>query len=168
MTLPPAIPRILGFAPVALVERVGQLAFTRVIGRHPRLLDRLGDYADSVFAFAPSDIPFEFAVIPREGTVKAVRSGRQRAFDVKLSGPIVLLLALAEGRVDGDAEFFGRQITVEGDMEAMLALRNALENESIDFTRDLAPRGRLAGRPIELLLAKLRTRLMARGNRRWN
>lgn len=168
MTLPPAIPRILGFAPVALAERIGQLAFARMIGRHRRLLDRLGDHAGSVFAFAPSDIPFEFAVIPREGTVKAARPGRQLDFDVKLSGPVVLLLALAEGRVDGDAEFFGRQIAVEGDMEAMLALRNALENEAIDFTRDLAPKGRLAGRPVELGLAKLRTWLMARENRRWN
>ena len=168
MSLPPAIPKILGFVPSIAAQRVGQAAFARVIGQHPRLLDRLGELAGRVFAFAPTDIPFQFAVTPREGTVKAARPGRHLDFDVKVSGPVVLLLALAEGRVDGDAEFFGRQIVIEGDMEAMLALRNALENESIDFTRDLAPKGRLARRPVEGGLAKLRSWLMARESRRWN
>jgi predicted lipid carrier protein YhbT len=168
MSLPPAVPKILGLVPTALAELVGQQAFARVIGAHPRLLDRMGTYADSTFAFAPSDIPFEFAVMPRTGVVRAVRPGKTRRYDVRVSGPVVLLLALAEGRVDGDAEFFGRQIAIEGDMEAMLALRNALENEAIDFTRDLAPKGRLARRPVEAGLARLRTYLMARENRRWN
>jgi predicted lipid carrier protein YhbT len=84
-----------------------------------------------------------------------------------VSGPLVLLLALAEGRADGDAEFFGRQIVVEGDMEAALALRNALENEAIDFARDLAPGG-LARGPVEAGLARLRTYLMAREGGQWN
>lgn len=48
-----------------------------------------------------------------------------------------MLLALLEGKLDGDALFFSRDITVTGDMEAMLALRNALDDCNIDLPSDL-------------------------------
>ncbi len=41
------------------------------------------------------------------------------------------LLALLEGKCDGDALFFSRALTVGGDTEALLILRNALDNEQI-------------------------------------
>jgi hypothetical protein len=59
--------------------------------------------------------------------------------DAMVKGPLVLLLALLEGRVDGDAEFFARELDVSGDMEAIVALRNALDDSSIDLPSDLAP-----------------------------
>ena len=52
--------------------------------------------------------------------------------------PMLTLLALLEGRIDGDAVFFSRSLSVTGDMEAMLALRNALDDCSFDLPRDLA------------------------------
>jgi predicted lipid carrier protein YhbT len=135
--------------------------------RHPRLLSRLGEHAARTYAFAPTDVPFEFTVVPRLGAVTARRRGNRQHWDVQISGPLVVLLALAEGRIDGDAQFFGRQITIEGDMEAALALRNAVENEDIDLTRDLAPDGVVRG-PVEAALARLRNWLLNREERRWN
>jgi predicted lipid carrier protein YhbT len=167
MTLPKAVPLLLNLVPAALPELVGRLAFARVVKRHPRLLSRIGEHAARTYAFAPTDIPFEFAVTPRTGTVIARRRGSFQNWDVRISGSMVVLLALAEGRIDGDAEFFGRQITIEGDMEAALALRNAVENEDIDLTRDLAPDGIVRG-PVEAGLARLRTWLLNREERRWN
>lgn len=167
MNLPRAAARLLGVVPTALPELVGRHAFAHVIGRHPGLIGRLGEHASQTYAFAPAELPFEFFVVPRNGTVVARRRGTPHRCAVKVSGPLVLLLALAEGRADGDAEFFGRQIAVEGDMEAALALRNALENEAIDFTRDLAPGG-LARGPVEAGLARLRTYLLAREGGQWN
>ncbi len=168
MTLPPAVPRLLSLVPSNLAEIVGRRAFARVIGRHPKLIGRLDAHGGLTYAFAPSDIPFDFLVVPRSGAVSARRRrGGRYQYDVRVSGPLVLLLALAEGRADGDAEFFGRQIIVEGDMEAALALRNALENESIDFTRDLAPNG-IAHGPVEAALARLRTYLLSREGLQWN
>jgi predicted lipid carrier protein YhbT len=162
-----AATRLLSVVPTALPALVGRRAFARVIGRHPGLIARLGEHAGQTYAFAPAELPFEFFVVPRRGTVVARRRGTPHRWAVKVSGPLVLLLALAEGRADGDAEFFGRQIVVEGDMEAALALRNALENEAIDFARDLAPGG-LARGPVEAGLARLRTYLMAREGGQWN
>lgn len=167
MSLPSAVPRLLSVVPAVLPEIVGRSAFARVIGRHPRLVGRLGEHAGLTYSFAPTDIPFEFTVVPRSGMVSARRRGARQPWHVRVSGPLVLLLALAEGRADGDAEFFGRQIVIEGDMEAALALRNALENEAIDFTRDLAPSGVARG-PVEAGLARLRTWLLSREGRQWN
>lgn len=167
MTLPKAAPLLLSLVPAALPELVGRLAFVRVLRRHPRLLSRLGEHADRTYAFAPTDIPFWFAVVPRLQAVTARRRGGRQHWDVQVTGPLVVLFALAEGRIDGDAEFFGRQITIEGDMEAALALRNALENEDIDLTRDLAPDGIVRG-PVEAGLARVRTWLLNREERRWN
>lgn len=168
MTLPPAVMTILKPIPVPLAQLVAQLAFARVLARHPRIFERLGEYADRTYCFAPADIPFEFAVRLRSGTVRADRPGRILHTDLRISGPMVLLLALAEGRVDGDAEFFGRQISIDGDMEAVLALRNALDNDAIDFAKDLAPaRGPLRG-PVEQALDRVRTFLLARKDRKWS
>lgn len=167
MTLPTAVPLLLNVVPVTLPEMVGRLACARILKRHPKLLGRLGEHAARTYAFAPTDIPFEFAVVPQVGAVTARRRGNRHHWDVQVSGPLVVLLALAEGRIDGDAEFFGRQIVIEGDMESALALRNALENEAIDFARDLAPDGIVRG-PVEAGLARLRTWLLNREERLWN
>ncbi len=56
------------------------------------------------------------------------------------------LIDLAEGRMDADALFFSREITIEGDMEAVLALRNALDAEGLDLMAEaFRPFGPLAG-----------------------
>ena len=168
MTLPPVVPKMLKPIPVPVAELAGQLAFARIIDRHPGLLDRLGEFGGKTYCFAPIDLPFEFAVTPRLARVRAAHRGRILRYDAKISGPVVLLLALAEGRLDGDAEFFGRQISIDGDMEAVLALRNAVENEAVDFVRDFAPpHGPLQG-PVHRVLDRLRTHLLAREERRWN
>jgi predicted lipid carrier protein YhbT len=43
-----------------------------------------------------------------------------------------VLLGMIDGTYDGDALFFSRDLTIEGDTEAVLALRNALENAEFD------------------------------------
>ena len=47
--------------------------------------------------------------------------------------------AALSGTLDGDAVFFSRSLTLTGDMEAMLALRNALDDCGFDLPTDLAP-----------------------------
>lgn len=162
MTLPVAIQTIAEPLPLVLVQRAAQLALDRVLHRHPRVFDRLGDFAGRAFCFSPVDLPFEFVVRPRARKVTAFPRRRSLRHDVRISGPLVLLLALAEGRLDGDAEFFGRQVAIDGDMEAVLALRNALENESLDFARDLAPSNRLLRGPVEAILGRAREVLLKR------
>ena len=168
MILPNSIQALLRPVPLAVSERAAQLALSRVLKRHPDLFERLGEHANKTIVFAPADLPFEFAVNPRHGTVRAARSGGILRSDARIAGPLILLLALAEGRVDGDAEFFGRQISIDGDMELVLALRNALENSAIDFTKDLAPGSGPLQRPVERVLDRVRTLLLARKDPKWS
>ncbi len=48
-----------------------------------------------------------------------------------------MLVDLLEGRIDGDAVFFARGLTVEGDMAAVVALRNAVDSAEIDLAEDV-------------------------------
>ncbi|MDR9804672.1 ubiquinone anaerobic biosynthesis accessory factor UbiT [Rhizobium hidalgonense] len=128
--------------PLPIAARVAALLFGQVLKVHSTLFDRLGEYQGVRFGFVPSDLPFAFAIRPVERTIRTFRTEAMPAADATISGPLLLMLALAEGRVDGDAIFFARKLTVTGDMEAVLALRNALDDSGIDMVETI---GTLAG-----------------------
>ncbi|HHY49588.1 MAG TPA: SCP2 domain-containing protein, partial [Alphaproteobacteria bacterium] len=143
------------------VELFATRLLRRVLAAHPALFDRLGGYRASLFVFEPAELPFSFGVRPLCASVSVQRRGHLPRGDVTIGGPLVVLLALAEGRADGDAEFFSRRLRIEGDMEAALALRNALDDARLDLPQILAPRHGPARRPVQQLLGALRARLLA-------
>jgi O2-independent ubiquinone biosynthesis accessory factor UbiT len=60
-----------------------------------------------------------------------------------LAGGLAALLGLVYGAFDGDALFFSRDLVVEGDTGAMLALRNAIDNAEFDLAVEFPrPSGR--------------------------
>lgn len=154
--------------PLPIAARVANLLLQQVLANHPKLFDRLGEYGNARFAFVPTDFAFSFSIRPLDRSVRIVRQGRILRADATITGPLVLMLALAEGRVDGDALFFARKLLVSGDMEAVLALRNALDDNEIDLVRSL---GKLAGpmsrSAIRILDAIRREALEAQGVQ-WN
>jgi predicted lipid carrier protein YhbT len=151
--------------PLWAVEAAANAAFRAVLRTRPRLFDRLGAHGEKTFAFAPTDLPLVFVVVPEDETIAVLRPGSPTRADVLISGPIVTLLALAEGRLDGDAAFFARDLSVDSDMEAALALRNAMDDCRIDLPTDLAPLAGPFRRPVELGLQAARARLLAPGAR---
>ena len=46
----------------------------------------------------------------------------------RIAGDLAALLGMVHGAFDGDALFFSRDLTVSGDTEAVVALRNALDD----------------------------------------
>ena len=47
-------------------------------------------------------------------------------------------MGLIDGSYDGDALFFSRDLVVEGDIEAVIALRNAIDDAGVDLVADTA------------------------------
>ena len=104
--------------------------------RRPGLFDRLGAHARRSFMIEPSDLAFAFIVVPDgpRATVRTVarrRAARDVQADVHVRGPLLALLGLLDGTLDGDALFFSRAITVSGRTDALLALRNAIEDAEL-------------------------------------
>ncbi|UYQ71177.1 SCP2 sterol-binding domain-containing protein [Pelagibacterium flavum] len=155
MTIPPLAQRLMAAPSIALIERIAQWAFATVLDRHPGIVRRLGEYAHRRYAIAPTDIPFGFLVSPADRRISVRRSHMLKSAHATISGPIVVLLALLEGRVDGDTAFFARQISIRGDTEAILALRNVLDDAQIDLVRELSP---MAG-PASPIFAHMGTHL---------
>jgi Putative lipid carrier protein len=166
-TLPPFLARPVAVAPLFLMERVAQTVFASVLRAHPDLFERLGSYRETRYCFSPTDLPLHFSVVPAARSLRVLR-GAMPAADARISGPLAILLGLLEARCDADALFFSRDLAVTGDMEAMLALRNALDDSAIDLPREL---GALAG-PLSPLVAgiarRIRTRALEGRDRPWN
>lgn len=126
--------------PPALLRPALGISMRVMRGRHPELFDRLGALAGQEIVIDPSDLPFCFVLRldARAPSLTCVRDGdappRPAAV---IRGPLLLLIDLLEGRVDGDAVFFSRQLTVAGDTEAVVTLRNAIDSAEVRIADDL-------------------------------
>ncbi|WP_180899611.1 ubiquinone anaerobic biosynthesis accessory factor UbiT [Martelella soudanensis] len=139
--LPPTGVRLfllpLPLPPLGLLLR--QMA--KSVGRlQPGLFARLGVHAEKVFLLDPIDLPFVFRLEPRRDRphIEPCRCEVGGAWDVRVAGTLGALLGLVHGAADGDALFFSRDIAIEGDTEAVLALRNALDDAKFDLFAEAA------------------------------
>lgn len=120
------------------------LSLRSLARRRPGLFERLGEFGKARFLIDPIDLPFTFHVVPdgsaalvraagRSGGANQSAAGRsgEPPSDVVIRGPILLLLGILDGTLDGDALFFHRAISVSGRTEAVVALRNAIEDAEL-------------------------------------
>jgi len=97
--------------------------------RRPQLFERLGEHSSLHYFVDPVDLAFAFMVVPDAecSLVRAVGKSEAATSNVVIRGPLMALLGLLDGSLDGDALFFNRIISISGRTEAILALRNAIE-----------------------------------------
>lgn len=125
--------------PQQLVALPLSIAFDQMRSKHSGVFDRLAPLGESSFLIDPLDLPITFLMRP-SGKHPLFRPGTERdrlRASATISGPIPVLIDLLEGRIDGDAMFFSRDLTIEGDTEAVLTLRNAIDSDEIDVFDDL-------------------------------
>jgi predicted lipid carrier protein YhbT len=161
MLLPRPVRLAVATVPLAITQRLVAALFQQALAQHPDVFDRLDVEAGKRFRFTPTDLGLSFIVQPAARTITVHRQAEAPAADATVSGPLLMLLALLEGRIDGDAAFFSRGLAVTGDMEAMLALRNALDDCGFDLPADLSGLAGPFARPFRRLAEAIRARALA-------
>lgn len=160
-SIPPLLASVMRPLPLLPLEIVLARFMQRICQRNPHIFDRLGGHAGKRFGIKPTDLPFAFVI---EADTRHPRLSIMRELpdqlDARISSSLVNLLALAEGRVDGDALMFSRQLVIEGDVEAVLALRNAIDDAGLDLVAEVADLFGPLGGPVRQVLDTARNSLM--------
>jgi predicted lipid carrier protein YhbT len=138
--LPPIASLALSPLPLLPLQLLLQGLLASIVQRHPRLPERMQGIHGRCIGIEPTDLPFVLLLEAGRNDI-ALRLDRScigADAVARIRGPILALLGLVDGRYDGDALFFARDITIEGDVEAVLALRNAVDDAEIDLAREVA------------------------------
>ncbi len=137
----PALLLGLALRPVrpSLLQPAFDAGLRAVVRRHPDMFERMGSFGDAAVCLDPVDLPFVLLMEPHatEPRLTVRASIEPEEVSATIRGPMATLIALAEGRVDGDALFFSRELVVEGDTEVIVALRNAIDGAGLDLMGDL-------------------------------
>jgi predicted lipid carrier protein YhbT len=136
-TAPPVLAFALRRLPLPLLT-MALTALTRsVAARHPSLFRRLGPYASAHFVLDPTDLPIVICLYPDATKPHVTLHLTAQQGDTKIAGRLSALLGLVHGAFDGDALFFSRDLVIEGNTEAVLALRNAIDDAELDIGAEL-------------------------------
>ncbi|MCB1440363.1 MAG: SCP2 sterol-binding domain-containing protein, partial [Nitratireductor sp.] len=98
----------------------------------------------------PVELPFALHLRPDPQALvfKAVPRDAAPDADAVIRGRFMLLLELIDSEEDGDAAFFSRDLEVTGDTEAVVRLRNALDDIDGSIAEETAEMFGLPGRVI--------------------
>jgi O2-independent ubiquinone biosynthesis accessory factor UbiT len=132
--LPPLVSQAAGIFPLFPLEWTARHLMANALAARPSFASRLGEHAGRTFAIDPVDCPFVFLITPGQETssLRLVRRKLAAGYDARIAAPLLVLLGMIDGTYDGDALFFSRDLVIEGDTGAVLALRNAIENAELD------------------------------------
>ena len=125
------LPRhLLAPLPLAPLQPVFRRVVEHVATSHPELFGRLGPHAGKRFLIDPVNLPFVLVLQPDSEQPRLVARRRHPVplHDAAIAGSFGVLFAMIDGRLDGDALFFSRDLMITGDTEAVVALRNALDD----------------------------------------
>lgn len=155
---------LLSPVPLALLQPILTRIASHVAQSRPELFNRLGPHAGKRFLIDPIDLPFVLVLTPEPDLPRmtAHRRHQRIAHDAAIAGTFFNLLDMIDGSLDGDAMFFSRDLRVSGDTEAVVALRNALDDfEGSALDSVVASFGALSG-PAGIALSGIRA---VRGHR---
>jgi predicted lipid carrier protein YhbT len=130
-----------------------------VASRQAELFERLGHHCNSTYVIDPVNLPIVLVLKPNPVApgLRAAWRSRAEKGDCRIAGRFLTLFALIDGRRDGDALFFSRDLTVEGDIDAVVTLRNALDDLDATLVEDILGAAGPLRLPLEAILRILRS-----------
>jgi predicted lipid carrier protein YhbT len=117
-----------GPLPLFMLQPVLRRLMQRMAHERADLFERLGTHKDKTYLIQPTNLPFMFVLHPGRRILSACRPGVAPRHDAKIKASLLTLIDMVDGRLDGDALFFNRHLVIEGDIEAVVVLRNALDD----------------------------------------
>jgi len=128
--------------------------YARTVAKnHPGLFRRLGDHAHARFSLDPTDLPFVITLEPAGGVPRVTVTRGAANADARIAGPLAALLGLVHGAFDGDALFFSRDLVIEGNTDAALALRNAVDDAELDLAGEIRQISGPFSGPLQRIIA---------------
>jgi len=139
----------------AAVQPILSHVVRRIAAGHPALFARLGPHRHTDFLIDPVELPFALHLRPDPQALvfRAVPRDAAPRAGAAIRGRFLLLLELIDSELDGDAAFFSRDLEVSGDTEAVVRLRNALDDVDGSIAEETAA---MFGPPGRAILARLR------------
>jgi len=135
----------------------------RIAARHASMFARLGAHQQTDFVIDPIELPFALHLRPDPEHLifRAVPRDIAPVAGAVIRGRFMLLLELIDSEEDGDAAFFSRDLEITGETEAVVRLRNALDDMDGSIAEETADLFGPAGRAI---LRRLRRSYAAEPN----
>ncbi|MBB4304839.1 putative lipid carrier protein YhbT [Rhodobium orientis] len=159
---PPDLSRLPRFLlaplPLPIVQPVLARIVTHVAKTRPEVFERLGACARRRYLIDPTNLPFVMVLVPDpvRPSLTAYRRGADIAHDCSIAGTFLTLLDMIDGRLDGDALFFSRDLKLNGDTEAIVTLRNAMDDLEGSIVENVVGALGPASAPAMQALQKLR------------
>jgi len=121
--------RALGLPLLPLQPILGRIV-RRIGTANPDMFNRLGPHTQAWFLIDPVNLPFTILLHPDPDDLSMTAHPRAvpPAHDARIAGRFLDLLQLLDSDLDGDALFFSRDLTITGNTEAVVCLRNALDD----------------------------------------
>jgi predicted lipid carrier protein YhbT len=147
------------FAAAPIPLPVINLALARLVrfiqSRRPHIFERLEGHHHKWFLIEVTNLPFVICLQPhpRHPRLKSCRRRRIPSAESRISGSFLTLLKLIDGHDDGDSLFFSRDLHISGDTEAVVCLRNALDDMDGSIADDIAA---FFGRPGQRIITLAR------------
>ncbi len=131
--------QFLPLCPMFLLQKFLDKAINQMLNKHPRVFNKI-DQLNYKFLIDAYDLPINFYLVPSTTTpiLKAIYKNEKVKVDATIKGSLVNLLKMFEGKLDGDAAFFSKEIIIEGSTSASVALRNAIDGEDMNIVDDLS------------------------------
>ncbi len=144
----------LGRLPLVVLQPMVDIATAIMTRRHPGLVAPLAELGPKTVLIEATDLPVAFLLRADPGgpRVRCVRPSSAIRASARICGTLETLVGLLEGRIDGDAAFFTRDLSVSGDTSAVLIVRNTLDGAGLDVVAEVkAVLGPLAKPALRLI-----------------
>jgi predicted lipid carrier protein YhbT len=121
--------------PSHLVNNAIAIILNNINRSHPNLMRRLSALNGKTLLFIPTDTAYNFLAHMQNDRfcLQYISRNKITETSVRVTGRIIDLFKIVQGQCDADALFFSREIEIEGDVEAIVILRNAIESENINI-----------------------------------